>query len=62
MTESAQLLKFIQDRRAINHPNIPKIPYYEVSEEQRLTTTFYRHLMGFEFHQKTLEKELFQRS
>lgn len=60
--DSNRLHTFIQSRRQLKHKNLTTLPFYEVTEERQMFSTFYRHNMGFEYYGKTLENELENRS
>lgn len=56
--DSEQLHNFIQTRRNLKHKNLSTLPFYEVSEERQMLSTFFHHVIGFEYYPKTLKTEL----
>jgi len=60
--ESKQLYNYVKLRNRISHPNLARLIFYEMLEDKKLTNTFIRHFMGFEYHSKTLETEIANRA
>lgn len=61
LADSEDMDAIIQNRQAINHPNIAQTRSYAKQDEKQWCSTFHKHTTAFEYHENNLESEINRR-